>query len=221
MLGKLWKSKMYFVGTMTMAIILFVSTGVQFWLTDYFVYVLKFDRERVNIAYAIVSITGPTSGCGFGGYVLSKRGGYDSPKAVYWVFIFSCIGIGSALAIPFFNDFYLCAGALWIVLFFGGAMMPGLTGIMMASVPPYLRAFGNSTGEIIKNCFGYLPAPFIYGWFNQMFDDERAGIKMIMFWGLWAPIFLGFGSLYRYRQLKHIDLNRIRKNSGHKFSKIS
>jgi hypothetical protein len=45
-------------------------------------------------------------------------------------------------------------------------MMPGLTGIMMASVPPYLRAFGNSSGEIIKNIFGYLPAPFIYGWFN-------------------------------------------------------
>ena len=45
MLLKLWKSKMYFIGTMTMAIILFVSTGVQFWLTDYFVYVLGFERQ--------------------------------------------------------------------------------------------------------------------------------------------------------------------------------
>lgn len=76
MLLKLWRSKMYFVGTMTMAIILFVSTGIQFWLTDYFVYVLHFEREKVNIAYAVVSLTGPTSGCGLGGYILSKRGGY-------------------------------------------------------------------------------------------------------------------------------------------------
>jgi MFS family permease len=144
---------------------------------------------------------------------LSKRGGYDSPKAVYWVFLFSCIGIGSALSIPFLTDFYWSASALWIVLFFGGAMMPGLTGIMMASVPPYLRAFGNSTGEIIKNCFGYLPAPFIYGWFNQLFDTDKAGIKVLMFWGLWAPILLGFGSLYRFRQLKHLDMKRVRKNS--------
>ena len=144
---------------------------------------------------------------------MSKRGGYDSPKAVFWVFLFSCIGIGSALFIPFLTDFYLSASSLWIVLFFGGAMMPGLTGIMMASVPPYLRAFGNSTGEIIKNCFGYLPAPFIYGWFNQLFDTDKAGIKVLMFWGLWAPILLGFGSLYRFKQLKHLDMKRVRKNS--------
>jgi MFS family permease len=111
------------------------------------------------------------------------------------------------------TDFYWSASALWIVLFFGGAMMPGLTGIMMASVPPYLRAFGNSTGEIIKNCFGYLPAPFIYGWFNQLFDTDKAGIKVLMFWGLWAPVLLGFGSLYRFRQLKHLDMKRVRKNS--------
>ena len=49
-----------------MSVILFVSTGVQFWLTDYFIKVLHFDRGLVNISYAIVSITGPTSGCGFG-----------------------------------------------------------------------------------------------------------------------------------------------------------
>ena len=34
---KLIKSKMYLVGTFTMACILFVSTGIQFWMTDYFV----------------------------------------------------------------------------------------------------------------------------------------------------------------------------------------
>lgn len=105
-----------------------------------------------------------------GGFILSKRGGYDNPRSVYYVFVFSAIGIGSAIVIPFLDNFYPVAIALWIVLFFGGAMMPGLTGIMMASVPPYLRPFGNSTGEIIKNIFGYLPAPFVYGWFNSMFN---------------------------------------------------
>lgn len=39
---KLLKSKMYLVGTLTMVIILFVSTGIQFWLTDYFINVLHF-----------------------------------------------------------------------------------------------------------------------------------------------------------------------------------
>jgi len=66
-----------------------------------------------------------------------------------------------------------------------------------------------------------LPAPFVYGWFNNMFDDERAGIKIIMFWGLWAPIILAFGSIYRYNQLKRVDLKKIRKNSAHISRKMS
>lgn len=150
---KLLQSKMYLVGTLTMSIILFVSTGVQFWLTDYFINVLNFERAKVNIAYAIVSITGPTSGCGYGnwfiylgGYIINRRGGYENPTTIYFVFVFASVGIGCAVILPFVSGFYIAAILLWIVLFFGGAMMPGLTGIMMVSVPPYLRAFGNSNG---------------------------------------------------------------------------
>lgn len=139
--------------------------------------------------------------------MVNRIGGYESPKTVFYVFLFSSIGIGSALFIPFVNDFYLLGVLLWLVLFFGGAMMPGLTGLMMSSVSPYLRAFGNSTGEIIKNVFGYLPSPFIYGLFNTLFGD-RAGIKVLMFWGLWAPILLGFGSLHKYRQLKKLNKHK-------------
>lgn len=197
-----------------MSIILFVSTGIQFWLTDYFINVLHFDKTSVNIAYAVVSITGPTSGCGFGGFIINRIGGYENPKTVYYVFFFASIGIGSALFIPFVDSFYPVTILLWLVLFFGGAMMPGLTGIMMISVPPYLRAFGNSNGEIIKNILGYLPAPFMYGWFNFMFG-ERAGVKLIMFWGLWAPFLLFLGSLHRYRQLKKKKVNPLLDdNSG-------
>lgn len=136
-----------------------------------------------------------------GGYIINRRGGYENPTTVYAVFLFAAVGIGCAVVIPFVNDFYIVAILLWLVLFFGGAMMPGLTGIMMVSVPPYLRAFGNSNGEIIKNILGYLPAPFMYGWFNSMFG-ERAGIKLIMFWGLWAPFLLALGSIHRWRQLR-------------------
>jgi hypothetical protein len=64
------KSKMYFVGTFTMAVILYVSTGVQFWLTNYFIEVLGFEQGTVFIAYAIVSFTGPTTGCAFGKFEL-------------------------------------------------------------------------------------------------------------------------------------------------------
>lgn len=81
-----------------------------------------------------------------GGYAINRKGGYENPTTIFYVFVFASIGIGAAVVIPFVDNFYLITSLLWIVLFFGGAMMPGLTGIMMVSVSPYLRAFGNSTG---------------------------------------------------------------------------
>ena len=41
----------------------------------------------------------------------------------------------------------------------------------------------------------------MYGWFNSLFN-EKAGIKLIMYWGLWAPILLSFGSFHTYKRLK-------------------
>jgi hypothetical protein len=45
-----------------------------------------------------------------------------------------------------------------------------------------------------------MPSPFVYGLFNSLYG-ERAGIKFLMFWGLWAPALLGYGSIHKYRQL--------------------
>lgn len=60
------RSKMYLVGAFSMAVILYVSTGVQFWLTKYFIDVLGYEAKSVFIAYVIVTVTAPTSGAGFG-----------------------------------------------------------------------------------------------------------------------------------------------------------
>lgn len=66
----------------------------------------------------------------------NKLGGYNEPKSIYFIFLASCVGIGSAVLIPFFSNFYVCSSLLWLVLFFGGAMVPGLTGKIMSSVAP-------------------------------------------------------------------------------------
>ena len=67
-----------------------------------------------------------------------------------------------------------------------------------------MRAFGNSKGEIIKNTFGYFPSPFIYGLVTANSTNPRAGITVIMFWGLWAPILLGLGSYWTWREGKRV-----------------
>ena len=57
---------MYLVGAFGIAIAFYSSTGAQFWLTKYFIDVLGFDEKSVLIAFAFVSVTGPTLGVIFG-----------------------------------------------------------------------------------------------------------------------------------------------------------
>lgn len=72
----LLKSKIYILCTLSFSVLLYVSTGIQFWITDYFIKVLKVKQSSVNIGYAVISITGPTTGTVFGGYVMNRIGGY-------------------------------------------------------------------------------------------------------------------------------------------------
>ena len=59
----------------------------------------------------------------------------------------------------------------WLAFFFGGAIMPILTGIIITSLPQHLRASGNSLQLFFGTLLGYLPAPYIYGALEDYFDD--------------------------------------------------
>jgi len=74
--------------------------------------------------------------------------------------------VASALPIPWFSskdDFYIVACLFWLLLFFGGFILPPVTGIMINSVGDYQKSSANSIANLWYNLFGYLPAPSIYG----------------------------------------------------------
>lgn len=77
---------------------------------------------------------------------MSSIGGYSEPRSIYFIFVFASVGMTCAVIIPFVSYFWIVSMLLWFVLFFGGAMVPGLTGMIMSSVAPEVRSFGNSTG---------------------------------------------------------------------------
>jgi MFS family permease len=77
-----------------------------------------------------------------------------------------CGAVICALPIPWFSekkDFYFVGLLLWGVLFFGGFILPPVTGIMINSVPDSQKASANSIANLCYNLLGYLPAPLIYG----------------------------------------------------------
>ena len=50
---------------------------------------------------------------------------------------------------------------LWVVLFFGGAILSPATGVCINAVPPRLRSFGSAIAMFLYNLLGYAAAPLV------------------------------------------------------------
>lgn len=66
--------------------------------------------------------------------------------------LFSC-GIG--VIGSFLDKFVAIIAMMWLLLFFGGAILPPATGILIASVDPSVRPFASSLSMFAYNIFGY------------------------------------------------------------------
>ena len=86
------------------------------------------------VTFAFISITGPVLGVVVGGNVTTALGGYKSKKSLIITMIISVFCLCSAAPIPFVNNFVLVVVLLWFLLFFGGSILPCMTGIMLNTV---------------------------------------------------------------------------------------
>jgi hypothetical protein len=78
----------------------------------------------------------------------------------------------SALPVPFVDSYVLFQLLIWLLLFFGGFIVPVLTGILLISVKPHEKTIANSVANLSYNLLGYLPSPFVYGFVSAMTGGE-------------------------------------------------
>ena len=72
----LLKNKAYSLLTFSLSLFFFISTNIQFWMSDYLVTINKVKYNTVVIVFAVVCITGPILGAILSGFVGKKLGGY-------------------------------------------------------------------------------------------------------------------------------------------------
>ena len=84
-----------------------------------------------------------------------------------------------AVPMPFFDNVMAFSFALFGLLFFGGALVPTITGIMLNSVPEHLRTSANSVAQVCYNSLGYLPAPIFYGFVAKLVGDPHSKVPFI------------------------------------------
>ena len=79
--------------------------------------------------------------------------------------------------IPFIDDKALFGFMIWFLLFFGGFLLPPLTGLMLNSVDENLRTSANSLANLSYNCLGYMPAPILYGFISSLVETNKTKMK--------------------------------------------
>lgn len=179
--------------------LLFIITGIQFWISDYMQTVLHMDPKKVFITFAVVCITAPVLGVMVGGYFIQKLGGYTNKAALDHCFKVAILAGASGVCLPIIDFIPLFVILIWLLLFFGGSIVPGLTGIMLSSTPDRTKNIANSITHLCYNLLGYLPSPFLYGLVCRYTggSHSRYGLAFILLWSFFGVFFLYLAKLYR------------------------
>ena len=187
---------LYITITLGMSSIYFIVTGIQFWITEYLIEILHTDPLMVNIIFSVISLTAPLSGVLFGGTLSDKYGGYkgkNKTKALKMCVAFGLISFIFAFPMGFLFQIIYLAVLLWTFLFFGAAIIPIGTGIMISVVPKDCQATSSSISQLVFNLFGYFCSPMITGFIMDRFEDKDMGFiwgMRVVFW--WVTICWSF-----------------------------
>ncbi len=203
---------LYISITLGLCSIYFIVTGIQFWMTKYLIEILEGEPLLVNIIFSIISVTAPLLGVILGGTFSDKYGGYKGENAIKAIKICIAFGLISfVFAFPMgflFQIIYLCI-LLWTFLFFGAAIIPIGTGIMISSVQKDCQATSSSISQLIFNLLGYFFSPMLTGYIMDRFIDKRQGfiwgMRVVFWWVIFSLIFFilsYFIAIHKYEKQK-------------------
>lgn len=190
----------------------FVVTGVQYWSTIFMIKSLHASKYLVNGLFVVIAGTGPIFGVFYGGWLIDRYGGYigveQRAKSLGICMVLGITAFGISAVTTFFNDIYITAAFLWLLLFFGGSILPACTGIFISVVPAEHRALASSLSVMVFNLFGYSLSPYLTGlmmeWvlshqgqpgsYFETCDEAcayRLGFRFCLFWSLWSFLCIG------------------------------
>ena len=130
-------NSLYISVTLALCSMYFIVTSIQFWLTAYLIDILNYQPITVLILFSVCSITAPLFGVIMGGTFADKYGGYKGKnvlKALKLCFAFGLLDFVFAFPLGFLYSLIYIFVLLWTFLFFGAAIIPVGTGIMISCV---------------------------------------------------------------------------------------
>jgi len=222
---------LYLSTIFTLCALFFVVNGMQYWCTIWLTKDFKpegaseEDFKKVVIpAFGGVAATAPILGVLMGGIIIDSTGGYgpsaaQKSKALKILLGFAILAAASGIAASLVkgpDGFWPVVVLLWCVLFFGGAIVPGETGVMLTSIPAKSRPLASGFGQGSYNIFGYslgifLPGGVMYYAYppedghDASPEARRLGMQLLFFWSAFGVVGL-LSSMYFVNRRKAFDL---------------
>eukprot|EP01041_Mallomonas_annulata_P002576 gene2576-5027_t len=228
-LVELLSTPVYISLVLAMAALYFVVTGVQFWGTSYMALVLDAPMPLVHTTFVICAASGPTLGVFFGGWLVDRFGGYAGIKqrviSLRICFILGLFACGMATGVSLVRSLAVFVPLLWLVLFFGGSILPACSGMLVSVIPRRHRPISASISIVIFNIFGYCLSLVLSGYVMQAAgrfytpcDSVCAricGFRLVLLWSYWSLLFLGialYSSITEISRRKNKRLLQRNKN---------
>ena len=200
---------LYLTITFGLCSIYFIVTGIQFWMTAYLIGIVGIDPITVVALFSLTSITAPLLGVLMGGVFVDSYGGYkgkNSVKAMKLCCAFGFVSFVFAFPLGFLFSLTYVITLLWFFLFFGAAIIPVGTGIMISSVRKDCQAMSSSLSQLTFNLFGYFFAPILTGFIMDSFKDKKQGfiwgMRVIFWWVIFSLIFMVLSYVLVYKKYK-------------------
>ena len=206
-LGVFFKHPMILVCIYGYSMTFYALGAIKFWGNEYMELVLGIEDSSLRtIFFGILTLTGPTLGLVFGGFIGGKIGGYHVKPTILVTLLFdflACLfGLPSSF-IPKGHE-YMYLVVAWVFSFFSTSVMPLETGIILASVDINLKGDALSFTNFMLNLIGNLPPPFVYGFINQHWGDKNKHLAMnwVFYIRITSLVVVLLGAVYRYTSKK-------------------
>ena len=184
--------KVFIYSVMAMSVLIYIITGVQYWVTDYLDAILgiKSQKDRLFL-FTVACFTAPLLGVLLGTELKNRLCQQNMRKSLLFCSLLGILACISSIPVPITLNLLYFIIFMWLVLFFGAGIVPVLTSIIINSVPEEHMASANSISNFLTNALGYLPAPYVYGILSDITGDLGAlGMKVTMWISIFGMFFL-------------------------------
>eukprot|EP00371_Babesia_bovis_P002827 XP_001611474.1 transporter, major facilitator family [Babesia bovis T2Bo] len=175
--------------TLVISTIFYILSGIQFWTTKIAVSVYRMSHTLIYTLFIATSITAPFVGVIGGSWIIDLIGVKypGKPVIVHWVILsWTVVALLAGISAMVWRNFYNLVGCIWLILFFGGGMLPPLTLITISNVSERLKPMASSVCMCVYHILGYVAGTALPGVVIDLTGDESTAI-----YATYLPAILG------------------------------